>query len=636
MAQTRPYGTWRSPISAADTVGGVVLFGQIAIDGGDLYWLEGRPSEGGRQVLVRRDQAGQISDVTPAPIYVRTKVHEYGGGPFTVAEGKVAYSEFADQRLYLLGHGPITPEPGRPGALRYADGRFLPNGDIVCVRENHGEGEPANEIVIVDPATQDVTVLATGRDFYAFPRLSPDGRRLAWLEWDHPNMPWDGTLLKTGTITEKALVDIEEIAGSRDESIFQPEWAPDGTIVFASDRSGWWNLYRFDGGVTSPILAMEADFGVPAWIFGLTSFGFLSEERILAAFWEGGVNHLGVVDPDGSLRRLPNHLTGLDFLVTDGGSRAWFVGHGPTTPNSIHELDVDTGTLSVVRSNPMPAEPDYVPAARIITFPTADGEVAHGVYYPPTNPGFEGPDGEKPPLIMKVHGGPTSHVFPWLRPAFLYWTTRGFGLVDVNYRGSTGYGRRFRNLLRDNWGIADVEDCLAAARYLAAEGEVDGERLIITGGSAGGYTALASLAFGDAFTAGGSYFGVADLGLLVDDTHKFESRYLDGLVGTDREEMNRRSPLYSADQITVPVILFQGLEDKVVPPEQAEAISAALSANGIPHAHLTYEGEDHGFRKAENIIHSLESELAFYGKVLGFSPDDDLPDVPMVVEPAGS
>ncbi len=634
MVQTRAYGTWESPISAADTVGGVVLFGQIAVDGDDLYWLEARPSEGGRQVLVRRDREGRIGDATPPPIYVRTKVHEYGGGPFAVGEGKVAYSEFADQRLYVLGRGPITPEPSSPGALRYADGRFLPDGRIVCVRESHGDGEAVNEIVMVTPATQDVTVLVTGRDFYASPRPSSDGSRLLWLEWDHPNMPWDGTFLKTATITDQGLTDIEEIAGGPDESIFQPEWEPDGGIVFATDRNGWWNLHRFDGEQSTAIVEMEADFGVPLWIFGLTSFGFLSGGRILAAFWEGGVNHLGVVDSNGQLNRLPNDLTGFDFLVTDGGSRAWFVGHGPTTPNSIQELDVDTGILSVVRSNPMPADPDYVPPARIITFPTADGEVAHGVYYPPTNPGFDGPDEEKPPLIMKVHGGPTSHVFPWLRPAFLYWTTRGFGLVDVNYRGSTGYGRRFRNLLRDSWGIADVEDCLAAARYLAAEGEVDGERLIITGGSAGGYTTLASLAFGDAFNAGGSYFGVADLGLLVDHTHKFESRYLDGLVGTDPDEMRRRSPLYSADQITVPVILFQGLDDKVVPPEQAELISAALAENGIPHAHLTYEGEDHGFRKAENIIHSLESELAFYGKVLGFTPADDLPEVPLVVEPA--
>ena len=634
MVQTRAYGTWESPISAADTVGGVVDFGQIVVDGEALYWLEGRPSEGGRQVLVRRDAAGRISDVTPPPIYVRTKVHEYGGGAFAVGGGKVAYSELADQRLYILGKGPVTPEPSAPGTLRYADGRFLPNGSIVCVRESHGDDEVVNEIVVVTPETQEVTVLAAGREFYASPRISSDGTRLLWLEWDHPNMPWDGTLLKTGTITDQGLIDVAEIAGGPDESIFQPEWAPNGGIVFATDRSGWWNLHRFDGEHTRAILEMEADFGVPAWIFGPATFGFLSGGRILAAFWENGTSHLGVIDSDGQMTRLPNDLTCHDFLVTDSGSRAWFIGHGPTTPSSVYELDVDKGDLSVVRANPIPAEPGYIPSPRIVTFPTADGEVAHGVYYPPTNSDFDGPEGERPPLIVKVHGGPTAHVFPRIRPAFLYWTTRGFGLVDVNYRGSTGYGRRFRNLLRDSWGIADVEDCLAAANYLAAEGKVDGERLIITGGSAGGYTTLASLAFGDTFSTGASYFGVTDLQLLANDTHKFESRYLDGLVGTDPDEMRRRSPLYSADKITVPVILFQGLEDKVVPPEQAELISTALTENGIPHAHITYEGEDHGFRKAENIIHSLESELAFYGKVLGFTPADDLPEVPMVGEPA--
>ena len=634
MVQTRAYGTWDSPISAADTVGAVVDFGQIAIDGDHLYWLEGRPSEGGRQVLVHRDGDGRISDVTPPPTYVRTKVHEYGGGAFAVGGGKVAYSEFSDQRLYLLDDGPTTPEPSRPGALRYADGRFLPNGRFVCVRESHGDGEAVNEIVRIDPDTQEVEVMVTGRDFYSSPRPSPDGQRLLWLEWDHPNMPWDGTVLKTGTLTDQGLVDVEEIAGGSDESLFQPEWAPDGGIVFATDRSGWWNLHRFDGEHSTPILEMAADFGGPAWIFGATTFGFLSGGKILAAFWEDGVDHLGVIDQEGGLTRVPDDLTCHAFLVTDGGSRAWFVGHGPTAPSAVYELDVDRGTLTAIRSNPMPAEPAYVPVPRIITFSTAGGEVAHGVYYPPSNADFEGPEGERPPLIVKVHGGPTSHVYPRLRPDFMFWTTRGFGLVDVNYRGGTAYGRRFRNLLRDAWGIVDVEDSLAAALYLAAEGEVDADRLVITGGSAGGYTTLAALAFGDAFSAGGSYFGVADLGLLVDHTHKFESRYLDGLVGTDPDEMRRRSPLYSADQITVPVILFQGLDDKVVPPEQAEIISAALAENGIPHAHITYEGEDHGFRKAENIIHSLESELAFYGKVLGFTPADDLPEVPMVVGPA--
>ena len=352
MVQTRAYGTWESPISAADTVGGIVDFGQIAADGDNLYWLEGRPSEGGRQVLVRRDGSGQIDDITAPPIYVRTQVHEYGGGAFTVGNGRVAYSELSDQRLYLLGKGPITPEPSQPGALRYADGRFLPDGRIVCVRESHGDGEAVNEIVRIEPGTQNVTVLASGRDFYASPRPSSDGTKLLWLEWDHPNMPWDGTLLKTGTITEDGLIDIEEVAGGPDESIFQPEWSPGGGIVFATDRSGWWNLHRFDGERSTAIVEMEADFGVPLWIFGPTTFGFLSEGRILTAFWEGGINHLGVVDRDGSLRRLPNHLTGLGFLVTDGESRAWFVGHGPATPSSIYELDVDTGALGVVRREP--------------------------------------------------------------------------------------------------------------------------------------------------------------------------------------------------------------------------------------------------------------------------------------------
>lgn len=621
-------------MSAADTVGGVVDFSLITVDGEDLYWVEGRPSEGGRQVLVRRDAEGVIADLTDPPINVRTKVHEYGGGAYHVEEGQVVYSEFSDQRLHLLGSGPITPEPDTPGGLRYADGRFLPDGSIVCVRESHGVGEPLNEIVRVDPATGEVTVLATGRDFYSNPRPSPDGASLLWLEWDHPNMPWDGTTLMTATITEAitdaGLVDLTEVAGGPEESIFQPEWAPDGGIVFVSDRTGWWNLYRAAGDDVTPIHLRDADFGGPAWIFGYKTFGFLSGGRILTTYWEGGIDHLAIIGPDGDLTPLPDDLTCHNFLITDGEDRAWFVGFGTKTPSAVYQLDVDTGGLEVVRANRPPVDPDLISEPRVITFPTGDGEVAHAVHYPPTNPDFVAPEGERPPLIVKIHGGPTSLSFPRLRPDFLFWTTRGFAVVDVNYRGSTGYGREYRNRLRMEWGITDVEDALAAARYLADQGEADGERLIITGGSAGGYTTLAALAFGDAFSVGASYFGVADLGLLVDDTHKFESRYLDGLVGTDREEMRRRSPLYSVDKIEVPVILFQGLEDKVVPPEQAEVISAGLAENGITHAHITYEGEDHGFKKAENIIHSLESELAFYGMALGFLPDDELPEVPLV------
>lgn len=635
MTTIAPFGTWASPISAADAVSGLVGFSEIAVDGPDLYWIELRPSEGGRQVLVRRDGSGAISDVTPAPTHPRTLAHEYGGGSMSVGHGRVVYSEFADQRLHLVGEGaatPVTPEPDRPRSDRYADGRILPGGGrMVCVRERHPEeGEAVNEIVSVDLASSEVRVLATGRDFYAAPRVDADGRRLAWLEWDHPNMPWDGTELKTAVLTPDGLSEVAPVAGSKDESIFQPEWSPEGDLYFISDRTGWWNIYRWDGIGIEPVLAMNADFGEPAWVFGRRTYDFLSRGRLLAGWWEGGIQRLGVIDRSGELERLPDELSVHGGLVTDGGSLAWFVGVGGDTPSGLYELDVDTGERTTVRANPRPADPEFVGEPSIVTFPTGEGDEAHGVFYPPANPDFEAPEGERPPLIVEVHGGPTSHVYPRMSASTLYWTSRGFAVVDVNYRGSTGYGREFRDKLKGMWGLTDVEDCLSAATWLAERGEVDGDRLVITGGSAGGFTTLAALAFGDAFSAGASYFGVADIELLAEHTHKFESRYLDGLVGTDRGVMRERSPLYSADRISVPVILFQGLEDKVVPPEQADAIAAALEDNGVPHAHVTYEGEDHGFRKAENIIHSLESELSFYGRVFGFRPAGDVPSVPIV------
>lgn len=635
MATTAPYGTWSSPISAADTVAGVIGFAEIVFDDGDLYWVEMRPSEGGRQVLVGRDGGGAIEDLTPPPISVRTRVHEYGGGALTAGRGRVVISDFADQRLYMVDDGetePVTPGPPRLASVRFADGRMASDGSLVCVRETHQEeGEAVNEIVLVELETGRQTVFATGRDFYAAPRPSGDGR-LAWLEWDHPNMPWDGTELVVGGLTEDGLVDRRRVAGGAEESVFQPEWSPHGDLVFSSDRTGWWNLYRWDGKTVAAVNAMEADFGSPLWTFGRTAFGFLSGGRILAGYWSGGIHHLAVIDAEGVLTGMPDDHTSHERLITDGVSRAWFIGSGPSVPTRLVEVDVDSGARVVVRSNPMPVDDSYVAEARPISFPTGNGETAHAIFYPPRNPEFAATEGELPPLIVEVHGGPTSQVFPRLAVSFLYWTSRGFAVVDVNYRGSTGYGREYRNRLRHAWGVVDVEDCLAAARHLAEIGEVDRERMVITGGSAGGYTTLASLAFGDAFSAGASYYGVADLELLAAHTHKFESRYLDGLVGTDPQVMKQRSPLHSADRIDVPVILFQGLKDRVVPPEQAEMIAAALEANGIPFAHITYEEEDHGFRDAKNIIHSLESELGFYGRVFGFVPSGDVPHVVLVGE----
>ncbi|MEA1904067.1 MAG: S9 family peptidase [Actinomycetota bacterium] len=629
MSLQAPYGTWESPLGAADTVEGAIQFSSLVFDGIDLYWIEGRPSEGGRQVLVRRDSHGSIADLIPTSANARTRVHEYGGAPMSAGNGRVVWSEFSTQRLHELRHGnsvAITPEPSRPAAERYADGRFLSDGRMVCVRETHPEqGEAVNELVTVDLATGQTTAIAGGRDFYAAPRPDAAEDRIAWLEWDHPNMPWDGTTLKVGTLSGNEIIEVTEVAGGPEESVLDPQWAPDGSLVFISDRTGYWNLYRWNGAGVVPVLNQDNDFANPAWIFGRSAFGFLSGGRILTGFWEDGSHHLAIIGPDGSMVRLTDDLSIHDFITTDRNHTAWFIGAGPQTPSGLFQIDTDTGETTVLKANPLPVAPEYTYRPRPITFPTGDGEVSHAVFYPPANPDYTAPEGEQPPLIVQVHGGPTSHVYPTVSSNYLYWTTRGFAVVDVNYRGSTAYGREYRNRLQGNWGLVDVEDCLAAARYLADHGEVDENRLVITGGSAGGFTTLAALAFGDAFSAGASYYGVADLELLAKHTHKFESSYLSGLASTDPEVLRKRSPLYSADQIDVPVILFQGLEDRVVPPEQAEMIATALKVRGVPHAHVVYEGEDHGFRQAKNIVHSLETELAFYGRVFGFVPAGDLP-----------
>ena len=592
------YGSWKSPISAESIAAGSVSLGEPRIADGWVWWLEGRPLEGGRQAIVRaRPDGGERQDVLGEGWSARTRVHEYGGGAFTVDRGEVVFSNDADGRVYR-GTQPLTPEPSKPRGLRYAD--FEVAGErILCVRESHeGADEAVNEIV-----TLDGSVIATGADFYAAPRVSPDGRRTAWLQWDHPRMPWDGTEL---------WVDGERVAGGPEESIVQPAWSPDGRLHWISDRSGWWNLYR-EG---EPLYPAEAEFGVPMWVFGQSSYAFMDDGRIATAWSRDAFPHLGLLDPEtGAMEELtPELLPALRSLrIRSDGKRLVYLGASPTRAPAVIVTDGSEVTV-LAQSSPDP-NPRYLSEPRPISF-KSHGRTAHALYYPPRNDDYEPPAGELPPLLVLSHGGPTAQAEPTLDLETQFWTSRGFAVVDVNYGGSTGYGRPYRELLRGQWGVVDLQDCTEAALHLAREGHVNHERLAIRGGSAGGYTTLCALVFTDVFHAGASYFGVADIEALAADTHKFESRYELALV--PREKQRERSPIHFVDRITAAVIVFQGLDDPVVPPEQAELIVAALRERGIEHEYHAYEGEAHGFRRAETIIDSLEAELAFYGRVLGF------------------
>jgi dipeptidyl aminopeptidase/acylaminoacyl peptidase len=635
------FGTWQSPISAALIAQGSVGLGDPVPTGGAVHWLEMRPAEGGRYAVVRRTADGETTDAIPVTFNARTRVHEYGGGSYLVHGDTLFFSNFADQRMYRQDPGgtpePITPEPETPAALRYADARLTPDESlIVCVREWHDGEDVVNELVALPPdGSAPPVVLTSGHDFYSSPRISPDGRTLAWTSWDHPRMPWDGTELWTAELAEGgALGEARLVAGGPEESIFQPDWSPDGTLHFVSDRTGWWNLYRHRDGSDEPLWPMEAEFGVPQWVFGRSTFAFLPDGRIACTYANAGLFRLCLLLPESGIEELrPSHVPfGLPALRSDG-TRLVYAGASPTESPAIVSLDVDTGELEIL-AHSIEHEPDegYISAARPIEFATDGAGAAHAIYYAPANRDFAGPEDERPPLIVASHGGPTGAADAALDLEIQYWTSRGFAVVDVDYGGSTGYGRAYRERLKGKWGVVDTADCLNAARHLAATGEVDGNRLAIHGGSAGGYTTLCALAFHDLFAAGASYYGVADAELLAKDTHKFESRYLDGLIGPYPEaaELYRdRSPIYAADRISCPVILFQGLEDEVVPPSQAEAMVAALERNGIPHAYLAFAGEQHGFRRAETIQRTLEAELYFYARILAFEPADSLEPVPI-------
>ena len=629
MSETLPYGAWRSPITSDLIVGETIGLGDIIVDGGDIYWIEGRPREGGRSVLVRPVPGGGVEDITPAPFNARTRVHEYGGGGATVQDGVVCFSNFADQRLYRQTVGeapaPLTPEGG---GWRYADGLVdAPRRRWIGVREEHGaDGRVDNTLVAVELGAQGPgRVLAHGHDFYASPELSPEGRLLAWLTWDHPNMPWVGTQLWLAEIApDGALATPRLVAGGAAESIFQPQWSPDGVLHFISDRTGWWNLYRFDSGAgIRPLCPREAEFGQAQWVFGQSTYAFLSAQRLVCAYHEGGRSHLARLDnASGQLAPIEVPYSEFGAIRVTGGRIVCRAG-SPTDAPAVVAIDPETGAVEVLRQS-APAVGDdqlrrYFSVPQHLVFPTEGGLTAHANYYPPANPDYASPEGEKPPLVVKCHGGPTSSASNVLSLGIQYWTSRGIAVLDVDYGGSTGYGRAYRERLHGAWGVVDVDDCVNAARHVIAEGLADGERAVITGGSAGGYTVLAVLACRDVFKGGASYYGVSDVAALARDTHKFESRYLDWLIGPypERADLYReRSPLSHADRLSRPVIFFQGEDDRVVPPNQTELMVEALRRQGIPTGYLLFAGESHGFRRAENIKRALDAELYFYATLI--------------------
>ena len=622
------YGSWRSPISLDRLAKGSSVPSELTLDGDDPYWLRLRPEEGGRYALYSR-AGGKIVEVLPREFNVRTRVHEYGGGSYLVNHDTVYFSNFVDQRLYRQKPGGV-PEPITEQGVRFAD-YVLDSGRsrLVAVAEDHRAAGrlPTNSIVGVGldgSATQD---LVSGNDFYSTPRINPSGSKLCWLTWNFPNMPWDGSELWVGRIAgDGTIADRTLVAGGKSESIFQPEWSPDGRLYWVSDRSGWWNIYRSEDGRAESLCPMKAEFGRAQWGLRMSTYAFESDEAIFCTFAEEGTWRLGLLDVEKrKLKRIKLPLTETSSIRARPG-RAYFLAGSPTEPMSVMELNLEKGSLKTIYRPDVPRVPaGFVSVPRHIDFRTTGGKVAHAFYYPPSNKNYRAPAGERPPLIVANHGGPTSATSTQLSLLAQAWTSRGFAVVDVNYGGSTEYGREYRLRLNGKWGIVDVDDCANAAKYLARSGKADPKRLAIRGGSAGGYTALCALAFRKVFAAGASYSGVSDAEGLAKDTHKFESHYLDSLIGPYPERRDvyaERSPINHIDGFSCPVIFFQGLEDVIVPPSQAETMVESLMRRDIPVAYISFEGEQHGFRRESSIRRAAEAELYFYSKIFGFELAD--------------
>jgi dipeptidyl aminopeptidase/acylaminoacyl peptidase len=639
------FGSWNSPITAASITAKTVGLASVYALNNEIYWLEARPEEKGRNVLVKQAADGTITELTPQPFNVRTKVHEYGGGAYLITETAIFFSNYSDGIIYqqIVGKKPqaITPENA---AYRYTD--FVLDSQrnrLICVCEDHSivNSEPINNIVGISLDTGTITPLATGSDFYTSPRINPDGTQLAYISWDHPSMPWDSSYLWLGKIQQDGSIDgVELVAGGTTESICEPKWSPDGLLYFSSDqaslalhgqrscafgdRSNWWNIYRRNQDNTIECLhEMAAEFAYPHWVFGLSTYNFLTSDLIVCAYSQNGSWHLGSIQTKTKqFQAFNTPYTEISSVQTDSHGNALFIAGSPDRPTAIIQFNLETQQATIIKqSAELTIDPGYISIPQAISFPTENNLTAHAWYYPPQNKDYLAPPEELPPVLVKSHGGPTAAASVNLSLRIQYWTSRGFGYLDVNYGGSIGYGRQYRERLKGNWGIVDVQDCINAARYLVEQQLADGERLVISGGSAGGYTTLAALTFYDTFKAGASYYGVSDLEILARDTHKFEARYLDSLVGAYPEEKalyKKRSPIYHLDRLSCPVIFFQGLEDKVVPPNQAKMMVEALKQKGLPVSYVTFPDEGHGFRQAANIQTALESEFAFYARVFGF------------------
>ena len=633
-----PYGSWVSPISAEQVVKGGIRTGGLWLDGDDLYWIEGRPNEKGRNVLVRRSPDGSITDVLPAPFDARSRVHEYGGGVCAIGDGRIFFSNGPDNRIYVAERSAAPRAITLESEIRFADLVLdLRRNRLLAVAEDHTESDhnPRTTLMAIPfDAQSPPQELASGYDFYANPRVSPDGSQVCWLCWNHPNMPWDGTELWQAAINaDGSLGPATKIAGGERESIFQPQWSPDNVLHFVSDRSNWWQLYRWQDGAAIRLTEQEAEFGMPMWVFGMSTYGFRSTDTIVCSFTEHGKWRLAQLDI--ASRRLEliqsaDAITNISQLAVSDQQVAFF-GASPTTPETVYALDHTIESLTPVRAMADDAiDPRYLSPAAPLAFATADGLTAHAFYYKPVNRDYSAPANELPPLLLLNHGGPTAATSSSLQLKIQYFTSRGFAVIDVNYGGSTGYGREYRERLNGNWGIVDRQDCENAALYLAREKLVDPKRMAIRGGSAGGYTTLCALTFGEVFAVGASHYGISDLELLATDTHKFEARYLDRMVGPypeSKDVYQARSPIRHSDKLSRPAIFFQGLDDKVVPPNQTERMVQVMRDKGLPVAYVSFAGEGHGFRQGANVRRALEAEFYFYSRIFGFTPADDIEPV---------